>query len=343
MVRKRRGALSIVLVFLFVLSGCAPTAAPSVITPTLAPIKIKAGAPPILSNSPFFIAQDEGFFAEQGLDVEFVTIGSTTKSVPLLVSGDVDMLAGGVAVAGLNAIVKGTNIKVVADKGHYEPGKCASIAYVVRPGFIEQHKLGNISDLKGVKVSVNMTAYGGFSFETVLKNGGLTVDDVEISNLDTAAELLAVEQGTIDLVAFLEPQLTQEVQAGRVVVWMTGDKIAPGKQLAYVMYGSTILDKNPEAGKRFMVAYLKAVRQYNQGPTDRNLDIIAKYTKVDRAILKQACWQYIAEDGQIDTDSIVRFEDWAVQKKLMDSAATVDQFWDPSFSEYANQVLSSGK
>jgi len=92
-----------------------------------------------------------------------------------------------------------------------------------------------------------------------------------------------------------------------------------------------------------MVAYLKAVKQYNQGATDRNVAIVTKYTEVEPEILKKACWQYIAEDGQIDTKSIVDFETWAVQKKLMDLAATVDQFWDPSYINYANQVLSSGK
>jgi hypothetical protein len=32
---------------------------------------------------------------------------------------------------------------------------------------------------------------------------------------------------------------------------------------------------------------------------------------------------------------------WAVEKGLVDSPITEDQFWDPSFIEYANEVLKS--
>ena len=52
-------------------------------------------------------------------------------------------------------------------------------------------------------------------------------------------------------------------------------------------YGPAFLDKDPELGRRFMVAYLQGVKQYNEGKTERNLEILQNYTRLDRDLLKQ--------------------------------------------------------
>jgi NitT/TauT family transport system substrate-binding protein len=104
------------------------------------------------------------------------------------------------------------------------------------------------------------------------------------------------------------------------------------------------LKKNPEAGRRFMVAYLKGVRQYNQGKTERNLEIMSKHTRLDKSILQDACWPQISDDGGINTQSVLDFQDWAVAKGLQDSKKlSAEQMWEPSFVNHANQVLKSGQ
>ena len=101
------------------------------------------------------------------------------------------------------------------------------------------------------------------------------------------------------------------------------------------------MEENPDAGRRFMVAYLKAVWQYNQGKTERNLEILAEYTGLDRELLNQACWPTARNDGQINVESILDFQAWAVEKGYLDSLVTEEQFWDPGFVEYANEVLDT--
>ena len=334
-----------VLIISLVLTGCAPAVSTPVgPTPTSAPIKIKAGVPLNLSNGAFFIAQEEGFFAEQGLDVEFVTLASSSRAVPLLISGDLDMLAGQISVAHFNAMQHDTHVRIVADKGSFEPGACASASLLVSPDFLKTHPLNGPADLKGLRVNLaSPTGFSGYQMTEFLARGNLTFADVQLQNLDSAAELAAFEQGLVDVVYLAEPALTKEVLAGKAVVWQTADQLVADKQIAFVVYGPTLIDKNLEAGQRFMVAYLKAVRQYNQGKTDRNLDIIAKYTQLDRALLGQACWQFIRNDGHIDIPSLVHFQAWAVKNKSLEAAIPPEVFWDQRFIDYANQVLSSGK
>ena len=84
---------------------------------------------------------------------------------------------------------------------------------------------------------------------------------------------------------------------------MGDDEIYPYHQLAVVLYSSDFIKNNPDAAKRFMRAYLRAVRVYNDalkdghiaGPgADEVISILTEYTNVKdpavyRAINVQAC------------------------------------------------------
>ena len=72
--------------------------------------------------------------------------------------------------------------------------------------------------------------------------------------------------------------MTQALDSGSAVVLVPGKDFLPDWPLP-VYYGPAILDKDPELGKRFMVGYLKGVKQYNEGKTERNLAILQNYTK----------------------------------------------------------------
>ncbi len=88
-----------------------------------------------------------------------------------------------------------------------------------------------------------------------------------------------------------------------------------------------------------MIAYLNAIRQFIHGKTDRNVEILSKYSGVKRELLLEACWPNLDSTGQIDVNSVLDFQKWAMEKGLLDSLIKEDQFWDPSFIEHANHVL----
>jgi NitT/TauT family transport system substrate-binding protein len=96
---------------------------------------------------------------------------------------------------------------------------------------------------------------------------------------------------------------------------------------------------NADVGKRFMVAYLKGVRKFNEGKTDENVKIMNKYLKMDEALLKKMCWSSIRNDGMVNVDSMMEFQQWALDKKLVDKPVTREQMFDPTFVQYAAKVL----
>jgi hypothetical protein len=180
-----------------------------------------------------------------------------------------------------------------------------------------------------------------YLLDKLLAKAGLTNDEVEIVQIPTEVLLDAMETGSIDAAVVTEPMLTRLVNAGHAVVWGPAWGVEAGFQRSIISFGPTLPDDTPDAGRRFMVTYLKAVRQFNQGKTERNLDIMAKHTKYDRELLKKMCWPPFREDGQINIQSVLDYQDWAVKKGLLDRRLRADEFWEPSFIEYANQALNT--
>jgi NitT/TauT family transport system substrate-binding protein len=178
----------------------------------------------------------------------------------------------------------------------------------------------------------------GYVLETALAPFGLNADDVQAVDVPRAAEIDAFANESLDLTITSEPWVTRITQAGSGGVWRSLQALLPDMQYAVFVYGRTLLQENPEAGRRFMAAYLRAVRKYNEGKTERNIELIAEFTGQDEAFLQEACWPAFRADGSINTQSILDFQSWAYERGLLDGQLTTGQFWDPTFVEYASAL-----
>jgi ABC-type nitrate/sulfonate/bicarbonate transport system substrate-binding protein len=302
-------------------------------------VTLKVLALPYLSYAPIFIAEEGGYFAEQGLEIEFIENLRSAEAVPALAQGELDVASPIITFGLLNAMARGARIRIVAGKGYLAPEGCAYGALVARRALVESGELHGPAQLQGRRIAMTTASFEDYLLEKLLNTAGLTLEDVEPEDIPAQVHLEALEKGTIDLAAMGEPWLTRALQAGHGVLWMPFEQVIPDFEYASIVYGPTLLDENPEAGRRFMIAYLKAVRQYNQGKTERNLEILAEHTGLDQEFLRQACWPAIRGSGQINVQSVLDFQAWAVEKGYLDSPVAKDQFWDPSFAEYANEVL----
>ncbi len=307
------------------------------------PVKLKVLLLPFLSFAPFFIAEEEGYFAEQGLEVEFVKMGSGAKAIPPLLKGDLDVAAGTVGIGVLNAISRGGLIKIVADKGSLDPTWCTYNGLLARTELIETGQLENASQLKGKRLAVETMTPEGYYLEKLFRSVDLTFDDVTTEDLPPSVMSEALETGAVDLVHVGEPWLTRLRRMEKAVLWLPAHEIIPHFQWAVILYGPNLLTANPEHGRRFMAAYVKAIRQYNQGKTERNMEILTKHTRLDRQLLEEACWPAIRNDGSINVNSVLDFQNWGIEKGLLDSKVTEEQFWDNRFIEHANQLLGIPK
>lgn len=333
------------LAFALALTACGNPASP---TPqaTLQPVTLKVGTSEYMTFAPFYIAESAGLFAEQGLKIEFVQFTVTREATAALEQGQLDVLGGNASPSFLNTIGRGAKMKLVADKGYIASSGCTDSAILVRKALMESKAFDDPAKIRGMKASMNTVDLSGFFIEKALSKQGLTLNDIQggPTQLPEAVVTEGFAKGTLDITWSDEPMTTRVLESGNAAVWITGQALVPDYPRASVIYGPNLLEKNIDAGKRFMVAYLKAVRQYNEGKTDRNIELIAKVTKLDKEFLKRVCWPAIRPDGQTKTAQLFDFQAWAVKQKLIDNPVPDEKtLWDPSFIEYANKMIGAAR
>ncbi len=331
--RKLFSILALVAILGGMLAACAPTPRET--------IHLKIATFNYISNAPIFIARDEGYFAEQDLEVELIDFGSTSNEVlPSLLARKLDIGALPLSVAIFNAVAGGNNVKYVADKGFYNPDNCVTDAFVAASPLLADGSLDTADGLKG-KV---MVFPAGDTFEymadTLLAEYGLTQADIQPTSVaDSAARIEGLKNGSIDISMLSEPWISRAKAEGAAEPWKPLAQIVPGLSGAMMAFGPSILEDNPEAGERFMIAYLKGVRKFNEGKTDRNVEIIAGYTKLEPDAIKAACWTSFKADGMIDTAGMLAFQDWGLGKGYIESKVELNQIWTSEFIDKALKEL----
>jgi NitT/TauT family transport system substrate-binding protein len=341
-----KNVILILMVFI-ILSACIPAhsttqpnsiSSPVQITVAKQPIHIKLGIIPYASYLPFYIAQEEGFFKEHGLDVEIVQFSKQSDAIPVLVNGQIDVYSGQLDTMTLNAISQGATIKIVADKGFENPAGCVYTAWVAREDLLASGALNDIHHLAGLKIGYPRGQAPEYALDLLLSQVGLSSADVQIVDVSAPNRVAALENGAIDIAFLSEPYITEATSSGKAGVWKSWESYMPDFQLGILMYGGLLLE-NPFAGQSFMVAYLEAVRQYMLGKTAGNVELMAAFLKTTTDVARQSCWQSMRSDGNVNVQSILDFQHWAVDKGYQLKTLLTSEFWDPSFISYADNFL----
>lgn len=297
-----------------------------------AAITLKMNSAPLTSYAPIFIAEDEGFFAEQGIQMEYVTLERSKDALPLLISGDLDIYAGSLTPGLLNTLGQEDGIKVVADRGHLAPSDtCANQGILFRKEPYDSGQLRGPADLAGRTIIASQASPSEYLLSLYLAQAGLSVKDVNMIDIPPVNYVQAMADGSADAVVAPELRLSNVLNGGNAVLAVRGTDVYGSLLSSALVFGKNLRKDNRQAGIRFLKAYLKGVAQYNQGKTDRNVQIIASHTGETEETIRNACWVSISADGSIDFKAWVDgFQQWSVQQGYLDAAITEGQFWDPS-------------
>lgn len=335
-------------------------AAPFVLVPLLgrsadaqSAAKVTVGTTNSNSDAPLFIGEAKGYFREQGIDVELIPFDAGAKMVAPLGTGQLDV-AGGAPSAGLyNAIDRGIDLRIVADKGSTPKGY-GYIQILVRKALIDSGKVKSVRDLRGLNVAE--PAQGTASFCTLneaLKKGGLSYRDVNEVFLGFPDHLAAFAGGAIDASVTVEPVCTKAIEAGVAVKFMSPDDFYPNQQVACILYGGPFIKNKPELARKFMVAYIKSTRDYNDalrggrmaGPlANEVVAILTKYTSIkDPNVYRAITPNGNDPNGRLNLNSLKKDLDTFKEAGLVKGPITVDQTVDTSFVESAIKQLGRYK
>lgn len=298
---------------------------------------LRVSAEPYLTFAPLYIADAEGFFGQEELDVEFVRLTRHTDYLPTLLRGDLDVDA--IITAGvMNAMARGENIRVVASRGVVSAKECVTNGFLARPGLAEKLDTMSAEELKRLTFGVNPTWLDGYFLHLWLSERGLSLRDVRTEYLAAPpSRIEAMRQGALDVVFMGEPWITRALDGKVGTVWKPASELTPGFPLSIVTFGPTMFERKDDAGVRFMRAYLRAVRQYAEGKTDRNIEILSKATEMEPELLKRICWTGIPLDGKLDPVKLADYTAWAAGQGYADRPLAPEEIWEPKYVEEAGR------
>ena len=318
----------------------AATAASAQTAPLNSRVALKVGAIGAVSDAGIFIAQEKGYFRDEGLDVEIVGFKAAPQILPAIATGEVQVSGSAVTPALFNAFARGITMKLVADKGQVAQG-FGFAAIVIRSDLADTVR--DFKDLKGRKFAVMGKGVSSTTqLGKALERGGIEPNEVELIELGLPEMVAALGNKAIDGATLLEPFITFATARNVGFRWKGMEDFLPFTgQNGVIIYSQQFTQEQPEAAKRWMAAYLQGTRAYLDAVTkgaDRDgiNAILAKHTAVkDLALLAKIAPTGFDPNGRMEIKSLEADQDWFLKLGLQQSRADLGKVMDYQYVDYA--------
>lgn len=253
-------------------------------------VTLGVGGKPLLYYLPLTIAEQKGFFKEQGLNVTINDFKGGSQSLQALVGGSVDVVTGAYEHT-IRMQTKGQDIRAVLELGRF-PG----IVLAVSKAKADQVK--GIADLKGKKIGVTAPGSSTAMFATyLLAKAGVKPEDVAFIGVGGGATgVAAMKRGEIDAISNLDPVISTLNRDNLITILADSrteegtKKIFGGANPAAVLYTKQdFIEKNPKTVQALVNALYKALKWLETAsPEDVANTVPAEYHLNDKALYLEA-------------------------------------------------------
>ena len=209
------------------------TAAEAKDTGDLKTVSIQIDGSAVPYYAPLYFAQENGYFAEEGLNVEFY-YAAAADIVKNVAAGNVEF---GFPNADAVVAAKAQGIPVKVVHTTYQEGLGAII-------FGSDSGISTPADLKGKKVAVtSLGSANYFQLQAAMESAGLTIDDVQVEIVGTGAILTALTEGQVDAIVFSKLRTIELNNSGYAASEITCDQVLPcfcralNKAIEYIIDG----------------------------------------------------------------------------------------------------------
>ncbi len=306
-------------------------------------LTIAVGGKNLLYYLPLTIAETQGYFKAEGLDVTIADFAGGSRALQALIGGSADITSGAFEHT-INMQVKGQRLRAFVMQGR-APQIVLGINPKTMPGF------RSVAELKGRKLGV--TAPGSSTHvlaNFVLAKAGLKPGDVSIIGVGAGSgAVAAMRSGQIDAISNLDPVITLLSRSGdlkivsdtRIVA--EADRIFGGPMPSGCLYTQqTFLDKHPATAQALANAMVRADRWIQSaGASDIIKAVPENYLLGDRAVYVEA---FLAAKAALSPDGTVPAAGAETARRALASidpeiaAATIDlaAIWTNDYARRAD-------
>lgn len=265
---------------------------------------IAVGGKNLLYYLPLTIAEQKGYFKDEGLDISIVDFAGGSRALAAVVGGSADVVSGAFEHT-VNMQFKGQPMRAFVLQG-----RAPQIVLGVNPKTMPNFK--SVADLKGKKIGV--TAPGSSTnvmVNFVLAKAGLKPSDVSIVGVGASnGAVAAMRAGNIDAISNLDPVITLLSRSGDLkIVTDTrlvaeADRVFGGPMPAGCLYApQPFIDRHPNTVQAMTNAMVRANHWIQQaGPSDIIAAVPESFLLGDRAVYIDA---FLAAKGALSPDGSI--------------------------------------
>jgi len=179
-------------------AGCGGPSGPPKVS-GLEKTTLTVGAVPVADEAGLYIAQDEGLFAAEGLNVKIDSIVSSADATKGQNDGTFDITAGNSVSYIQDQVTGQSNLEIIAEGSLMQPGNQALYTLPGSP-------ITNVTDLKGKRIGVNaLNNIGTLLISSVLEEHGMSPRAVHFVPVNFPQMGEALKQHVIDVAWLPEP------------------------------------------------------------------------------------------------------------------------------------------
>lgn len=249
-------------------------------------VTIAVGGKNLLYYLPLTIAEQRGYFKDEGLEVEIVDFAGGARALQAVVGGSADVVSGAFE-HNINMQAKGQPMRAFVLQGR-APQIVLAVSNKTMPNYT------TLADLKGKKIGV--TAPGSSTnimTNFVLAKAGIKPAEVSFVGVGAAqGAVAALRSGQIDAISNLDPVITMLTRANEIRIISDtrdvaeADKVFGGPMPAATLYAPVaFIDKNPATVQALTNAIVRANKWIQQaGPSDIVKSVPEAFLLGDRAV-----------------------------------------------------------
>lgn len=276
------------------------------------------------------IAEEKGFFKEEGLEVENKLMNGPDENAPLVASGEAKICFGSI-YNNISVAANNVKVRVVA------PLANAAGTQAVVAG--KNTVINSPKDLEGKKIGMTNGAGVLIAIRNMCVATGADINKIQFVNLPVSDQLASLDKGDIDAMAAWEPWIGKAVAQGGKELFNGTKSYLPGAEgdVHWIDFYMTIqiqddyAKAHPETVKKLLRALHKATDYINEHPEDA-ARIISTRINVDEEtclrIIKKNHYSMKFDQQFVDgTNNMAKF---MLDMKNISAVPTVKDYIDMS-------------
>lgn len=301
---------------------------------------IKIGSLKAANVGPAFIAEEKGYFAAEGLDVEFTYFESAQPVAVGVAAGSLDFGCTSTS-AGMYALAGQGVLRIIS--GMYSEAPGFHNFGIMASNKAYDSGLKSYRDLPGHSVAISQVGSPvHYSLALIADKYGLDLKSMRIEPLQGIPQIISAIQGNqvdaaVNTATAMNPVLL--AKQAQLLGWVGDD--APW-QAAVTLTSAKMIEQHPNTVEAFLSAFKRGARDYHDaftGPGEKREDgpgaqeilaILAKYTGQAPEQIKLSV-AYVDGEARLDEKDILHQIDWFKSQKMLkddiDGASVMDQHY----------------